>query len=249
MLIFTQRLGNLLLPNLTTKCWPFGVEHLERCVDQWAPSCWAITAQCGGRERKPWPTVYDLFQSVAQDAWQLPMLTLGATIVTSGFAERSGTERLKDDKKEKTLIWAHHKEREIYSERKKEWYFEGGRRTHISRWWYCGDPGVGPAELQLSQAPHADSWKCQLQILWKFIAAEVSPQKILPHCRLAHCSLAEEEAKAAPTFLCQRPDERPKGCFRVLLFLGKANVAQNCFWLVSVLFWLSCVQVPMTSIM
>lgn len=232
--IFTQRLSNLSLANLTTKCWPFSVEHLERCVDQWAPSCWAITVKCRGRERKPWPTISDLFQSVAQDVWQLPMLTLGATIVTRGLAERRATKRLEDDKKEKTLILEQDKESELLLERKEvEWSFEGGIRTQISHWWYCSDPGVGPAELQLSQAPHADSWKCQLQILWKFIAAEVSPQKILPRRRLARCSLAEA-AEAVPNFSCQRPDERPsqaKAAFRVLLFSGKSNVDQDRFWM------------------
>lgn len=116
---FHQRLSNLLLHNLTTKCWPFSVEYLERCVDQWAPSCWGITVKCRRGGRKPWPTIYDLFQSVAQDAWQLPMLTLGATMVTRGSVERSRTERLKDDKKEKTLIRGQHKESEIHLERKR----------------------------------------------------------------------------------------------------------------------------------
>lgn len=203
MFIFTQRLSNLSLQNLTTKCWPFAMEYLERCVDQWAPSCWAITVKCKEwGERKSWPTIYDLFQSVAQDAWQLPMLTLGATIVTRGFVERSRTEKLKDDETEKeTSIWEQRKEKRDTFGKNKKRYFEGGIRTQISRRWYRSDPGVGPAEPQLSQAPHADSWKCQLQILWKFIAAEVSPQKILPHCRLARCSLAET-VRAVPTLFC-----------------------------------------------
>lgn len=178
--VFTKRLSNLLPSNLTTKCWPFAAEYLERCVDQWAPSCWAITVKCRGREREPWPTIYDLFQSVAQDAWQLPMRTLGATIAMNRFVERRATEWLREDEKEKTLIREQHKESTMHLERIRSGILKGGIRTQISGWWYCSDPGVGPAELQLSQALHADSWKCQLQILWKFIAAEVSPQKILP---------------------------------------------------------------------
>lgn len=47
------------------------------------------------------------------------MLTLGATMVTRGSVERSRTERLKDDKKEKTLIRGQHKESEIHLERKR----------------------------------------------------------------------------------------------------------------------------------